>query len=133
MQPSESSFQVFFRFGNADFTDGRVAADTGTAKEDVADDLDANHIGRTGFGNGDTIAVDDEVTSFDEVIVEGCKDSVIDDGVNVVRFFARDGLDTPVELQATDDGFVRRYGHDRAGRAGTQKSSALCRRVPSKR
>ena len=50
----EVLFQIFFRFSDTDFTDGRVAADTGTAEEDVADDLDADHIGRTGFGNGDT-------------------------------------------------------------------------------
>ena len=72
----EVLFQVFFRFGDADFADSRVTADTGTAEEDVTDDLDADHIGRTGFSNGDTCREDDEVAGFDEVVVEGCKDSI---------------------------------------------------------
>ena len=116
MQPSVKFFFPGLLFGDADFADSRVTADTGTAEEDVTDNLDADHIGRTGFGNGDTCREDDEVAGFDEVVVESCKDSIVDDSIGVAGFFTGDSLDAPVELQAADDGFMRRYGY--TGRPG---------------
>ena len=94
----EVLLQVFQRFGNANFTDSRVAANAGTAKEDVADNLNADHVGRTGFRNRDTGRQDDEITGFDEVVIEGCKDSIVDDSIRVNGFFPVNGLNAPVEL-----------------------------------
>ena len=90
--------QIFQRFGNANFADSRFTADTGTAEEDVTDDLNADHVGRTSFSNGNTGRQDDKVTGFNEVIVEGCKDSIVDNSVRINGFFTVNGLNAPVEL-----------------------------------
>ena len=57
--------------------------------------LNADHVGRTGFRNRDTSRQDDEVTGFDEVVIEGCKDSIVDDSIRVNGFFPVNGLNAP--------------------------------------
>ena len=49
--------------------------------------LNADHVGRTSFSNGNTGRQDDKVTGFNEVIVEGCKDSIVDNSVRINGFF----------------------------------------------